>query len=235
MKVTGINSADLVGALYDNTTQSSSKKKDSNSIENLLTSNMSANNPAMAKLARKAENKDFYKKALSAADQTNELLHKLNDVKKSVFVKAADTQDEQKREDYQAEAAKDIAGLLNSYNTMISNLMEAGGGTNKNFLSELNQFMKDYDKELSAFGIAQNEDGTLALDAEALAGADMDALAQVFGPNGDFSQKLTEKIDAIVQKTATTVDTLQIYSTAYSNSGSYSQYDYLKGIYDLKA
>ena len=235
MKITGINSADLVGALYDNTTQSSSKKKDSNSIENLLTSNMSANNPAMAKLARKAENKDFYKKALSAADQTNELLHKLNDVKKSVFVKAADTQDEQKREDYQAEAAKDIAGLLNSYNTMISNLMEAGGGTNKNFLSELNQLMKDYDKELSAFGIAQNEDGTLALDAEALAGADMDALAQVFGPNGDFSQKLTEKIDAIVQKTATTVDTLQIYSTAYSNSGSYSQYDYLKGIYDLKA
>lgn len=235
MKVTGINSADLVGALYDNTTQSSSKKKDSNSIENLLTSNMSANNPAMAKLARKAENKDFYKKALSAADQTNELLHKLNDVKKSVFVKAADTQDEQKREDYQAEAAKDIAGLLNSYNTMISNLMEAGGGTNKNFLSELNQLMKDYDKELSAFGIAQNEDDTLALDAEALAGADMDALAQVFGPNGDFSQKLTEKIDAIVQKTATTVDTLQIYSTAYSNSGSYSQYDYLKGIYDLKA
>ena len=72
MKVTGMNSADLVGALYDNTTQGNSKKKDSNSIENLLTSNMSANNPAMAKLARKAENKDFYKKALSAADEANE-------------------------------------------------------------------------------------------------------------------------------------------------------------------
>lgn len=235
MKVTGMNSADLVSALYDNTTNSRDKNKDSNSIENLLSSNMSANNPAMAKLARKAENKDFYKKALSAADQTNELLHKLNDAKKSVFVKAADTEDEKKREEYQTEAAQDIAGLLNSYNTMISNLMEAGGGTNKNFLNELNQLMKDYDKELSAFGITQNEDGTLALDAETLAGAEIDALAQVFGPDGDFSQKLTEKMNAIVQKTATTVDTLQIYSTAYSNSGSYSQYDYLKGIYDLKA
>lgn len=234
MKVTGMNSADLVGALYDST-QGSNKKKDSNSIENLLSSNMSANNPAMAKLAHKAESKDYYKKALSAADQTNELLHKLNDAKKSAFVKAADTQDEEAKEEYQTEAAKDIAGLLNSYNTMIFNLMEAGGGTNKNFLSELNQLMKDYDKELSAFGITLKEDSMLALDSETLAGADMDALAQVFGPDGDFSQKLAEKMDAIVQKTATTVDTLQIYSTAYSNSGSYSQYDYLKGIYDLKA
>ena len=61
MKVTGMNSADLVSALYDSTTQGSNKKKDSNSIENLLTSNMSANNPAMAKLARKAESEDYYK------------------------------------------------------------------------------------------------------------------------------------------------------------------------------
>ena len=235
MKVTGMNSADLVSALYDSTTQGSNKKKDSNSIENLLTSNMSANNPAMAKLARKAESEDYYKKALSAAEQSDELLRRLSDAKKSVFVKAADTEDEQAREDYQTEAVKDIAGFLNSYNTMISNLMEAGGGTNKNFLNELNQIMKDYDKELSAFGITQNEDATLALDADTLAGADMDALAEVFGPEADFSQKLTEQMNTIVQKTATTVDTLQIYSTAYSNSGSYSQYDYLKGIYDLKA
>lgn len=235
MKVTGMNSADLVGALYDNTTQAGGKKKDSNSIENLLSSNMSANNPALARLARKAENKEYYKKALSAADRTNELLHQLNDAKKSVFVKAADTQDEQAKEDYQTEAAANIAGLLNSYNTMISNLTEAGGKTNKNFLNELNQIMKDYDKELSAFGITANEDGTFALDAETLAGADMDALAEVFGPDAELSQRLTEKMDAIVQKTATTMDTLQIYSAAYSNSGSYSQYDYLKGLYDLKA
>lgn len=235
MKVTGINSAELVGALYDNTTQAGGKKKDSNSIENLLSSNMSANNPALARLARKAENKDYYKKALSAADRTNELLHKLNDAKKSVFVKAADASDEQAKEDYQTEAAADIAGLLNSYNTMIANLTEAGGGTNKNFLNELNQLMKDYDRELSEFGITANEDGTFALDAETLAGLDLDALAEMFGPDADFSQKLTGKVDAIVQRTATTIDTLQIYSSAYSNSGSYSQYEYLKGLYDLKA
>lgn len=234
MKVTGINSAGLVGALYDDSTTNNSKK-DSSSIENLLTSNMTANNPAMARLAHKAESKDYYKKALSAAEQSDELLRELSDAKKSVFVKAADTEDEQAKEDYQTQAVNDIASMLNSYNTMISNLMEAGGKTNKNFLSDLNAIMKDHEKELSAFGITGKEDGTLALDAEMLAGADMDALAEVFGPDADFSQKLTEKMDAIVQKTATTVDTLQIYSTAYSNSGSYSQYDYLKGLYDLKA
>lgn len=235
MKVTGMNSADLVSALYDSTTQSGNQKKDSNSIENLLSSNMAANNPAMAKLARKAENKEFYKKTLSASEQTDELLHKLNDAKKSAFVKAADTQDEQAKEDYQAAAVNDIAGLLSSYNTMISNMMEAGGTANKNFLSELNQIMKDYDDELAAFGITGNEDGTLSLDAEMLAGADMEELAKVFGPDCGFSQKLTQQMDTIVEKTATTLDTLQIYGTAYSNSGTYSQYEYLKGIYDLKA
>ena len=85
----------------------------------------------------------------------------------------SDTEDEQAREDYQTEAVKDIAGFLNSYNTMISNLMEAGGGTNKNFLNELNQIMKDHGSELSVFGITGNEDGTLALDAETLADAEM--------------------------------------------------------------
>ena len=81
----------------------------------------------MEKLARKAESEDYYKKALSAAEQSDELLRRLSDAKKSVFVKASDTEDEQAREDYQTEAVKDIAGFLNSYNTMISNLMEAGG------------------------------------------------------------------------------------------------------------
>lgn len=235
MKVTGMNSADMVSALYDFTSADSNKDKDSNSIENLLTSNMSANNPAMAKLAHKAEKEDYYKKALSAAENADELIRKLNDAKKSVFVKAADTEDEQTREEYQTQAAKDIASLLNSYNTMISNLMETGGKTNKNFLSDLSQLIKDYDEELSAFGISQREDHTLAMDAEVLADADVDELAAVFGPDAAFAEKLTGQLDAIVERTATTVDTLQIYSTAYSNSGSYSQYDYLKGLYDLKA
>lgn len=234
MKVTGMNSADMVGALYDHTTQGN-KKKDSNSIENLLSANMAANNPAMARLAYKSESKDFYKKALSAAETSNESLRKLSDAKKSVFVKAADTQDEQEKEAYQTQAVEELAGFLNSYNTMISNLAEASGKTNKNFLSELNQMMNSYKKELSAFGITGREDGTLALDAEVLADADMDALAELFGPEGGLAQSLSPKLDQIVEKTATTVDTLQIYSTAYSNSGSYSQYDYLKGIYDLKA
>ena len=94
MKVTGMNSADLVSALYDSTTQGSNKKKDSNSIENLLTSNMSANNPAMAKLAAKAQQQDFYKKALSAADSSQDLLQRLQDQKAGLFEKIKDASDE---------------------------------------------------------------------------------------------------------------------------------------------
>lgn len=235
MKVTGMSSADMVSALYDFTSKGSNKNEDSNSIENLLTANMAANNPAMAKLAHKAGSEESYKKALSAVDRADELIRGLSDAKKSAFRKAADTEDEEEFAKYQTQATQDIAGLLNSYNTMISNLMEAGGKTNKNFLSELNQLMGDYEEELSAFGISKRVDQTLAMDAEALAGADMDALAEVFGPDAEFAKRLTAQLDTIAERTATTVDTLQIYSTAYSNSGSYSQYEYLKGLYDLKA
>lgn len=234
MKVTGMNSADLVSSLYD-FTANGGKNKDSNSIEGLLSANMTANNPAMARLAGKSAKKEHYTQALSAADRSDALIKKLNDAKKSVFVKAADTEDSTAREDYQAQAVSDVAGLLNSYNTMVSSLAEAGGRTNKNFLSELNQLMDDYQEELAQFGISKREDGTMALDILKLADADIDALADVFGPGADFAETLENRISAVADKTASTVDALQIYSTAYSNSGSYSQYEFLKGIYDIKA
>jgi hypothetical protein len=234
MKVTGLNSAQLVSSLYEYTS-SSTKDEDSNSIENLLTSNMTANNPAMAKLAHKAESEEYYKKALSAGERANEKLYDLMDKEKSVFVKAADTDDAEELEEYQTEATQSIAGFLNGYNTMISNLTEAGGKTNRNFLEELNTTIGSYGKELAGIGITQNADGTLAMDAEALASADLDSLENLFGPEADFANQLQGQMEHIVERTATTVDTLQIYSTAYSNSGSYSQYDFLKGLYDLKA
>lgn len=234
MKVTGINSADLVSSLYDFTTNGG-KKKDSNSIESLLSANITANNPAMARLAGKSAKKEHYAQALSAADSSDVFLRNLNDAKKSVFVKAADTEDPEQREAYQAQAVIEVSGLLNSYNTMVSSLAEAGGKTNKNFLFELNQLMDDYKEELETLGIAKREDGTLALDVQTLADADLDALAEVFGPEANFAESLGGQLTAIAEKTASTVDALQIYSTAYSNSGSYSQYEYLKGIYDIKA
>ena len=92
-----------------------------------------------------------------------------------------------------------------------------------------------YEEELEEFGISKCEDGTLALDAQVLADADLDAMADMFGPGANFAQELERQVTGIAEKTASTVDALQIYSTAYSNSGSYSQYEYLKGIYDIKA
>lgn len=234
MKVTGINSAELVGALYEQTAQTS-KKKDGNSIENLLSANMSANNSALTRLANKAQNTDYYKKTLEASECSGSLLRQLNDAKKSVFVKAGQAQDETEKEAYQSQAAGSIADLLSSYNTMITNLLEAGGKTNKNFLRDLNELMRKNESALDELGISRREDGTLALNAEKLAATDLETMERVFGAESEFAGDLLEQIDTITDKTATTVGTLQIYSTAYSNSGSYSQYEYLEGMYDLKA
>ena len=95
--------------------------------------------------------------------------------------------------------------------------------------------MRKNESALDELGISRREDGTLALNAENLAATDLETMERVFGAESEFAGDLLEQIDTITDKTATTVGTLQIYSTAYSNSGSYSQYEYLEGMYDLKA
>lgn len=236
MKVTGMNSASLAGALCEySATTGSTTDKDSGSIENLLSSAMSANNTVLAGLAGKVENKSGYQKALKTVDQTNELLHSLTDAKKSVFVKAKEAQTDEEKDAYQTAAASEIAGFLSSYNSLITSLAETGGKTNKNFLSQLNELLGDYEKELEEAGVHIQADGTLALDAQTLAGTDLETLESLFGADAPLADALSGQLHTIAEETASTVDTLQIYSTAYSNSGSYSQYKYMKAIYDLQA
>lgn len=235
MKVTGMNSASLAGALYEYTSADNTKNKDSGSLENLLSSGMAANNMALAALAQKSKSASGYQKTLTAAEQTDELLEKLTDAKRSVFVKAKDAADETEKTAYELSAATEIANALSSYNTLLTNLSETGGKANKAFLNDLDALVRANEKDLAAIGIACQQDGTLALDAEAMAAVDIDAMADVFGPDGSFAKGLQEKVGEISARTAATVDVLQIYSASYSNSGSYSQYDYIKGLYDLKA
>ncbi len=235
MKVSGINSANLASALYEYTSTDNKTDQDSGSIENLLSSNMAANNKALTALSGKSKSTASYQKTLKAADQANALLQKLTDQKKSVFVKAKNAEDAEKKAGYEADARSEVSSFVSSYNTLITNLAQTGGKTNKNFLSDLNQLVADHEKELAGAGVTRQEDGTLALDAAVLADADVDTIAGVFGPDASFAGALGEQVHAIAERTATTVDTLQIYSTAYSNSGSYSQYEYIKGLYDSQA
>lgn len=235
MKVSGINSASLASALYEYTSTDNKTDQDSGSIENLLSSNMAANNKALTALSGKSKSTAGYQKTLKAADQTNALLQKLTDQKKSVFVKAKGTEDDTRKAAYELDARSQVSSFVSSYNTLITNMAQTGGKTNKNFLSDLNQLISDHEEELAAAGVTRQEDGTLALDASVLADADMDTLSGIFGPDASFAGKLGEQVDAIAERTATTVNTLQIYSTAYSNSGSYSEYEYIKGLYDSQA
>lgn len=235
MKVSGINSAGMASALYEYTSTDNKTGNDSGSLENLLSANMSANNSALTALSAKSQKTSGYQKTLKAADQANELLQKLTDQKKSVFVKAKDAQTDEERVGYQASAASEVSAFLSSYNTLVTNMAQTGGKTNKNFLSDLNQLISDHSKELAGVGVTRQADGTLSVDAAVLAEADTDTLAKVFGSDAAFAKDLKEQVSEITERTATTVDTLQIYSTAYSNSGSYSQYEYIKGIYDSRA
>lgn len=236
MKVTGINTAKMAGVLAEYASSTTQGSKDSGSVESLLSSNLSANNTVMAKLSGKLDNKADYQKALKAIDQSNELLNALSDGKKSVFIKAKDeTLTEEEQESLRTTAAGDVAEWVSSYNVTVKSLTEAGGKTNKGFLQELEQITGAYADRLQEIGLTPQADGTLTLDAEKLAAADRDTLEALFGADASFAKELSEKTYEIADDTASTVDMLQIYSSAYSNSGSYSQYKYMKAIYELEA
>lgn len=235
MKVSGINSVGLASALYEYTSTDHKTDQDSGSIESLLSSNMAANNKALTALSGKSKSTTSYQKTLKAADQTNALLKTLTDQKKSLYVKEKNATDDEEKAAYQAEAKSQVSSFVSSYHTLVANLAQTGGKTNKNFLSDLNQFMADHEAELAKAGVTRQEDGTLSLDAATLADAGMDTLSGIFGSDASFVTELNKKVDAIAERTATTVNTLQIYSTAYSNSGSYSEYEYIKGLYDSQA
>ncbi len=236
MKVTGINTAKMAGVLAEYASGTTQGSKDSGSVESLLSANMTANNSVTAMLSGKLDNKADYQKALKALDQSNELLNALSDGKKSVFIKAKDeTLTEEEQEAMRTSAAGDVAELISSYNVTVKSLTEAGGKANKGFLQELDRVIGAHKKELQELGLTPQADGTIGLDAEKLADADMDALEQLFGADASFAKELSGQLEQIADETATTVDLLQIYSSAYSNSGSYSQYKYMEAIYDLKA
>ena len=69
----------------------------------------------------------------------------------------------------------------------------------------------------------------------ALCDADVADLKEAFGSGSSLAQALTKTVGEVNSASAKSSHLAQIYSTAYSNSGSYSQYDYIKHMYDSLA
>ena len=118
---------------------------------------------------------------------------------------------------------------------MISNLSEEGGKTNKAYLKSLFSTLENASGQLKKIGITVKSDGTLETDYATLCDADVADLKEAFGSGSSLAKALTKTVGEVNSASAKSSHLAQIYSTAYSNSGSYSQYDYIKHLYNTLA
>lgn len=230
MQVSSSSYASLLDYINSQSDDTSSKGLGkAGGISSLLQQNCVASNPVLTKMSREAEKSGIYKSTVTNTGSVLKYLETLTDKSSdSVFSKAeADGNTD--------EAVTKIGSLVVSYNKMISNLSEEGGKTSKAYLKSLFSTLENAGGQLKKIGITVKSDGTLETDYATLCDADVADLKEAFGSGSSLAQALTKTVGEVNSASAKSSHLAQIYSTAYSNSGSYSQYDYIKHLYNTLA
>lgn len=131
--------------------------------------------------------------------RTNMIL--LTDKKEdSLFAKAESTGDT-------SDIVKAAEEFVGSYNTMVEAMNEMGGSKNTSYLNELDALLKKDSTLFEKIGITRTEQGTLKIDQDVLASAELSDLKAAFYSNEDA-------LDDIAQKS--------IYAEANAMSAKYS-------------
>ena len=124
----------------------------------------------------------------------------------------------------------DIKGFVAQYNNMLSDLKESGTRADTSMLTQINSMARLAEKDLAATGISRKSDGTLVIDEEKLAAADVDTLEKVWGGSG-FASKASAKAGTVAATAEKNIEAEKssIYSpfdraNLYSNSGSTGKY-----------
>lgn len=102
-------------------------------------------------------------------------------------------------EESRTQAIQEIKGFLQDYNNMIERLTKVDSTVSKLYVKQLSGHVADNQDDLRELGITRSTTGTLKLDEEKLAKADLEKLKKVFGTSGGFITKIcswAEKIEA---------------------------------------
>ncbi len=230
MQVSSSTNASLLDYINSQSADSSSKGLGKEGgISALLQQSCVASNSVLTKMSAEAAKSGIYKSTVTNASSVLKYLEALTDSSdKSVFSKA-------ESESNSDEAVTKIGSLVVSYNKLLSNLSEEGGKTNKAYLKSLSSTVMSASEQLKKIGITVKSDGTLETDYATLCDADLSDLKEVFGSGSSLATALTKTVGEVNTASTRSSHLAQIYSTAYSNSGSYSQYDYIKHLYNTLA
>ncbi len=230
MQVSSSTNASLLDYINSQSDDTSSKGlSKAGGISALLQQNCVASNPVLTKISMEASKSGIYKSTVTNAGSVLKYLETLTDKSSdSVFSKA-------ESEGNTDEVVTKIGSMVVSYNKLLSNLSEEGGKTNQAYLKTLSSVVESSSEQLRKIGITVKSDGTLETDYATLCDADIADLKAAFGNGSSLAQALTKTVGEVNSASAKSSHLAQIYSTAYCNSGSYTQYDYIKNMYDSLA
>jgi len=217
--------ATLLSYLSKNVSNNSSEASSSDDIASLLQQSCAASNSVVTKIQNKASNASAYNSTLSNAGSLLKYLSKLSDTSAdSLFTTATSTGNT-------SSIVSNVENFVSGYNSTLSSLdKEEKDGQSSKELLQTN--INKYSDALKGIGITVGSNGKLSVDESTLKSSSVTDLKALFGDGTDFSDSMSAITSKIQDDTAGTCELLTIYNASYSNSGSYSQYDYMKNLFD---
>lgn len=229
MRVTRNYMNNLLGGNGSNTTsllqralsRSSKNKKTSRSA--LLSSVNNRNNLLTQNVKTAAQTQKLYYNMKYHAGQVMDYADKLTDKSDdSLFAKAKESGDT-------SEIVSNIKSFVAQYNSMLADLKESGTRTDSTYLTQLNSITSLNRADLASCGVTRNADGTLAVDDDKLANADIETLEKVWNGKSSVAARASLWADSVESSAERnmTAQASNAYSNLfknYGNSGNYFNY-----------
>ena len=226
MRVTRNYMSGLLGSNNNNSTSllqralSRSLKGKSLSRTSLLNSVNNRSNLFTQNSATAAQTQKLYYNMKYHAGQVSDYADKLSDTSdKSLFAKAKESGDT-------SEIVSNIKSFVSQYNSMLKNLRESGTRTDNTNLTQLNSISSINSLGLASCGVKRNADGTLTVDDEKLAAADLETLEKVWNGKSSFAGRASSWADSVVASAERSMDAQasNSYSSLFNNYGSSGNY-----------
>lgn len=125
-------------------------------------------------------------------------------------------------EESRSQAIKEIKGFVQDYNNMIERLGTVDSTVSKLYVKQLNGHVAGNLNALRELGITQSVTGTLKLDEEKLAEADLEKLKKVFGTSGGFVTKICSWAEKIAGNAEANLSGMYQSENLYGNN--YNRY-----------
>lgn len=217
------NSINSMNSLLQRALSRSSKGRKTSRSAALLNSANNRSNILTKNNAAAAQTQKLYYNMKYHAGQVVDYAGRLTGKgEKSLFAKAKESGET-------AEIVSNIKGFVSQYNSMLANLRESGKITDNSYLTQLNSISNMNRLDLESCGVTKNADGTLTVNEEKLAAADIDTLEKVWNGNSSFASRVSLWADSIEANAERNMkaELSSSYSNLfknYGNSGNYFNY-----------